>query len=138
MSRQSSITAKTFVLLFSTLLIGALMGAAITGHFVRTRLAAINAYASVDGFEGQIIALLRPMDTEQLTIVQPIIREHAQVFTDKISQSKLDIVAIMDNLEADLGPHLTQTQRQTLQHRRAKLRQRLNGLQDEKSEKRAP
>lgn len=134
MSIRAGATAKTIGLLLATLLVGALLGAAITGHVVRKRVATFNSFTSADGFSTQLMEFVDPVDAEQRTAIAPIIDRHGAAFAGVIDETRGELTQIMDDLERSLAPHLNAEQLEKIRDRRKTLRDRLDRLPQESAE----
>ncbi|MGB2220315.1 MAG: hypothetical protein ACPH4G_08685 [Henriciella sp.] len=131
MTKRASPLAKSLTILTITLLIGALAGAAITGALVRSRLDNARAFSTNDGFTRQFIELLEPLSNEQRSVIKPIITRSGQEMQDVMSVTRLEFFRIVEALESDLEPHLTEKQRIRLEARRREMRERLDRTRDD-------
>ncbi len=128
MTQRSSAFAKTLGLLVATLLIGALLGAAMVGHVVRTRLAQASDLATAEGFSRQILTLVDPQDPSQDAAIRPILDRHGEEVSAVIDGARADINRIIERLDGELEPLLTPEQLKRLRDRRALLRRRVDRL----------
>lgn len=131
MTKRVGPLAKSLTILTITLLIGALAGAAITGALVRSRLDNARAFSTNDGFTQQFIELLEPLSNEQRSVIEPIIAGSGQEMQDVMSVTRLEIFRIVEALDSDLEPHLTEKQRIRLEARRREMRERLDPTRDD-------
>ncbi|MEL7482620.1 MAG: hypothetical protein AAGJ29_13790 [Pseudomonadota bacterium] len=126
MTPNSSALAKIIGLFLVTLVIGAVMGAAITGHYVRARIDKISSLREPEGFMREVMNVIGSDDPQQIAQIEPIVWQYSEEFTQEIDTTRRDLINIIDRLGRELEPHLTEDQRQSLVARRAALRARIS------------
>lgn len=121
---QSNVLAKSLTMLLTTLLIGALLGASITGVVTRHRLENVRALTDSQGFSIRAIELLDPISDEQRQTIEPLVVEAGGEIEAIVSRTRTEIYLVMEGMEQKLEPHLTEEQFKRLQDRRQTMRQR--------------
>ena len=122
MRSTSKALVKPLSVLLATLLIGALIGASVTGAIVRHRLDTVRAFASSDGFTAQLIKVIEPVSDEQQAAIEPLLRQAGRDIEDVVGVTRVEIFLVMEGLETALADHLTETQLQRLRDRRKQVR----------------
>ena len=122
MRSTSKALVKSLSILLATLLIGALIGASVTGAVVRQRLDTVRAFASSDGFTAQLIKVIEPVSDEQQAAIEPLLRQAGRDIEDVVGVTRVEIFLVMEGLETALGDHLTEAQLQRLRDRRKQVR----------------
>lgn len=122
-----SALSRSIVILIFTLMMGALVGAALTGVIVRHRLDEIRAFTTAEGFSPQFLDVLEPLTEEQRKKVEPLVSAAGKDIQDVIKLTRLELFLIIERLEDDLHPHLTKEQRIQLQQQREITRRRFDG-----------
>ena len=124
MSQRSMMKPLTLLLL--TLFVGMLLGAAITGWVVQSRLAKYNNFLSEAGFAQILIDVIEPESEGQRAELLPILEETGRHIQDIRANARTDIFIHYQELEAELLPILSEEQTNRLQNWRDKLRVRIN------------
>ena len=122
MRSTSKALVKSLSILLATLLIGALIGASVTGAVVRQRLDTVRAFASSDGFTAQLIKVIEPVSDEQQAAIEPLLRQAGRDIEDVVGVTRVEIFLVMEGLETALADHLTEAQLQRLRDRRKQVR----------------
>ena len=122
MRSTSKALVKPLSILLATLLIGALIGASVTGAIVRQRLDTVRAFASSDGFTAQLIKVIEPVSDEQQAAIEPLLRQAGRDIEDVVGVTRVEIFLVMEGLETALADHLTEAQLQRLRDRRKQVR----------------
>ena len=122
MRSTSKALVKSLSILLATLLIGALIGASVTGAVVRQRLDTVRAFASSDGFTAQLIKVIEPVSDEQQAAIEPLLRQAGRDIEDVVGVTRVEIFLVMEGLETALTDHLTEAQLQRLRDRRKQVR----------------
>ena len=112
-----------FVLLV-TLLIGALIGASITGLIVRNRLENARQFAHAEGYTRLIESIVEPTSAEQGEAIRTIASRAGQDIEQIVRDGRIEINQRFEQMERELEPHLTEAQRDKLRDRRALVRGR--------------
>lgn len=112
-----------FVLLV-TLLIGALIGASITGMIVRNRLENARQFAHADGYTRLVESIVEPTSAEQGEAIRPIVSRAGEDIEQIVGDSRTEINQRFEQMERELEPHLTEAQRDKLRDRHALVRGR--------------
>ena len=124
MAQRSMIKPLTLLLL--TLFVGMILGAAITGKVVQSRLAKFNNLLSEAGFAQILMDVIEPESEGQRAKLLPILEETGQHIQETKANARTDIFLHYRELEAALLPILSQEQANRLQSWREKLRVRLD------------
>jgi len=124
MSQRSIMKPLTLLLL--TLFVGMLLGAAITGRIVQSRLAKFNNFLSEAGFAQILIDVIEPESEAQRVELLPILEETGQHIQETKANARTDILFHYQELETELLPILSEEQANRLQSWREKLRVRLD------------
>ena len=117
---------KPLTLLLLTLFVGMILGAAITGKVVQSRLAKYNNLLSEAGFAQILMDVIEPESEGQRAKLLPILEETGQHIQETKANARTDILLHYRELEAALLPILSQEQANRLQSWREKLRVRLD------------
>ena len=117
---------KPLTLLLLTLFVGMVLGAAITGKVVQSRLAKFNNLLSEAGFAQILMDVIEPESEGQRAKLLPILEETGQHIQETKANARTDILLHYRELEAALLPILSQEQANRLQSWREKLRVRLD------------
>ncbi len=112
-----------FVLL-STLAIGILIGAAVTGAIVSNRLNLIRSMSQTDGFATVMTDVISPVSEEQEKQISPIIISAGRDIEKLVDTSRTAISERFGRMKTDLAPHLSERQIKTLEEREMLARQR--------------
>ncbi len=112
-----------FVLL-STLAIGILIGAAVTGAIVSNRLNLIRSMSQTDGFATVMTDVISPVSEEQEKRISPIITSAGRDIEEVVDTSRTAISERFGRMKIDLAPHLNEQQIKTLEEREMLARQR--------------
>ena len=124
MAQRSMIKPLTLLLL--TLFVGMILGAAITGKVVQSRLAKFNNLLSEAGFAQILMDVIEPESEGQRAKLLPILEETGQHIQETKANARTDILLHYRELEAELLPILSEEQANRLQSWREKLRVRLD------------
>lgn len=127
MRSPSKALVKSLSILLATLLIGALIGASVTGAIVRQRLDTVRAFASSDGFTAQLIKVIEPVSDQQQAAIEPLLRQAGRDIEDVVGVTRVEIFLVMEGLETALADHLTEAQLQRLRDRRQQVRMQYQG-----------
>jgi len=105
MSQRSIMKPLTLLLL--TLFVGMLLGAAITGRIVQSRLAKFNNFLSEAGFAQILIDVIEPESEAQRVELLPILEETGQHIQETKANARTDILFHYQELETELLPILS-------------------------------
>ena len=117
---------KPLTLLLLTLFVGMLLGAAITGRVVQSRLAKYNNFLSEAGFAQILMDVIEPESEAQRAELSPVLEETGRNIQEVRANARTDILIHYQELEAELLPILSEEQANRLQSWREKLRVRLD------------
>ena len=124
MAQRSMIKPLTLLLL--TLFVGMVLGAAITGKVVQSRLAKFNNLLSEAGFAQILMDVIEPESEAQRAELLPVLEETGRNIQEVRANARTDILIHYQELEAELLPILSEDQANRLQNWREKLRVRLD------------
>ena len=124
MAQRSMIKPLTLLLL--TLFVGMILGAAITGKVVQSRLAKFNNLLSEAGFAKILMDVIEPESEAQRAELLPVLEETGRHIQEVRANARTDILIHYQELEAELLPILSEEQANRLQSWREKLRVRLD------------
>jgi len=124
MAQRSMIKPLTLLLL--TLFVGMILGAAITGKVVQSRLAKFNNLLSEAGFAQILMDVIEPESEAQRAELLPVLEEMGRHIQEIRENARTDILIHYQELEAELLPILSEEQANRLQSWREKLRVRLD------------
>ena len=116
---------KPLTLLLLTLFVGMVLGAAITGKVVQSRLAKFNNLLSEAGFAQILMDVIEPESEAQRAELLPVLEETGRHIQEARVNARTDILIHYQELEAELLPTLSEKQISRLQNWRDKLRVRL-------------
>lgn len=108
---------KSVLILLATLLLGALLGAVLTGWWVQQRTDRIRALRTADGFVERVVRQVEPTSAAQRDSVQVIARNRADQLQRLRGAHRADTRAVLDSLRQDLQPVLTEEQITRLERR---------------------
>ena len=124
MAQRSMIKPLTLLLL--TLFVGMILGAAITGKVVQSRLAKFNNLLNEAGFAQILMDVIDPESEAQRAELLPVLEETGRNIQEVRANARTDILIHYQELEAELLPILSEEQANRLQSWREKLRVRLD------------
>jgi len=124
MAQRSMIKPLTLLLL--TLFVGMVLGAAITGKVVQSRLAKFDNLLSEAGFAQTLMDVIEPENEAQRAELLPVLEETGRHIQEARVNARTDILIQYRELEAEILPILSKEQANRLQSWRDKLRVRLD------------
>lgn len=131
MIRSKITVVRTSLILLMTLLIGAVLGAAILGQVVRQRIGGLYGFMRAETFTEQMVTLIEPTDADQEEALRTIVLEHGAQVEAVVNKSRDEIFLVLQDLEQEIGPLLTDDQRSDLRQRiktvEAEMARRRNG-----------
>lgn len=116
---------RTIGLLLATLLVGAVLGAAIVGNVARARFAASREFLTADGFQREVLRLIQADETPSTDAVHEIVGRHGQSIDKVVRASRAEFLRTFDQMVEDLGPHLDPQQMEQLKERSRRIRARI-------------
>lgn len=108
---------KSVLILLATLLLGALLGAVLTGWWVQQRTDRIRAVRTADGFVERVLKRVEPTSAAQRDTVEVIARKRAEQLHRLRRAHRADTRAVLDSLRQDLRPVLTEEQLSRMERR---------------------
>jgi hypothetical protein len=105
---------KTVLIVLSTLIIGVIIGALITGAFARHRIGRFMAMRDPGRLSMHVERIIDP-DESQREAVREILHKHSERFLEIHSRFEGEMLALRDSLKKDLAPILTDEQRERLE-----------------------
>lgn len=109
---------KGALILFSTLLIGVLIGALLSGWFVRDRLRPI---PHPRHFVRSTERLIAPQDEEQRQAVRAVLRRHTAALRELNAKHREALKEQLDATRAELAPLLSEEQLRRLDRRQRRF-----------------
>ena len=109
---------KGALILFSTLLIGVLIGTLLSGWFVRDRLRPI---PHPRHFVRSTERLIAPQDEEQRQAVRAVLRQHAAALRELNAKHRESLKEQLDATRAELAPLLSEEQLRRLDRRQRRF-----------------
>jgi len=110
-------STKSALMLFSTLLIGMLLGSMITGAANNRRMRNLAEMRSARGLAFFLEGVVEPENEEQREAIRAILDEAAPKFSAEMTESRDRMRALTDSVRAELDPLLTEEQRHRLEER---------------------
>jgi hypothetical protein len=110
-------STKSVLRLFSTLLIGMLLGSLITGAVNNRRMSNLAEMRSARGLAFHFEDVIRPENEEQREAIRAVLDEAAPKFSAAMQESRERMRALTDSVRAELDPLLTEEQRERLEER---------------------
>ena len=110
-------STKSVLMLFSTLLIGMLLGSLITGAANNRRMRNLAEMRSARGLAYYLEDVVRPDSEEQREAIRAVLEEAAPKFAETMMESRERMRELTDSVRAELDPLLTEEQRQRLEER---------------------
>jgi galactokinase len=107
-------STKSALMLFSTLLIGMLLGSLITGAVNNRRMRSLAEMRSARGLAIRFEDMVRPESEEQREAIRAILEEAAPEFAAVMLESRERMRSLTDSVRAELDPLLTEEQRERL------------------------
>lgn len=101
---------KSVLILLATLVLGALLGAVVTGWWVQQRVDRLRAVRTADGFVERVVQRVEPVSSAQRDSIIAITQYRARQLSDLRQSHRRDTRAIFDSLRQDLQPVLTEEQ----------------------------
>ena len=111
-----SIRTKTTMIILSTLVIGMILGALITGAVIHRRVMFYSDLTMADRFVHVFERLIGPEESNRDT-VHAILRDHSRRFSEINRTHHLLLAEIVDSLMVELDPVLTESQKGRLEKR---------------------
>ncbi|MEM1403416.1 MAG: hypothetical protein AAGG55_08805 [Pseudomonadota bacterium] len=121
---------KALGALVITLLIGALLGAALVGTAMRQRSIMFLQFSTPEGFTERVLSIVEPVSDEQLKTILPIVQAHGEEVYAKIRESRATLIDIGQSLSDELQPHLSEEQKKRLAERRAENLRRVAEMEE--------
>ncbi|MEM8917791.1 MAG: hypothetical protein AAGE37_02940 [Pseudomonadota bacterium] len=121
---KSPVYKRPLFILITTLLIGALIGAAVTGMFVRNRLETARQFTQAEGYKALINNVIAPVTAGQKAQIDPIISRAGKEVEAIFGETRAALNQNFEKMQQELEPHLTPEQLKNLQERREMVRQR--------------
>ena len=110
-------STKSALMLFSTLLIGMLLGSLITGAVNNHRMRNLAEMRSARGLAFFLEDVVEPENEEQREAIREILDRAAPKFSAEMTESRDRMRALTDTVRAELDPLLTEEQRHRLEER---------------------
>ena len=132
-----TIHGKTAMILLSTLIIGILCGALITGAVTQARITPLGGAPSPDRFIRHMDRIIQP-DAKQREAIQQTLEDYRPRFEATMTQHRDEIRALIDSLQKDLKPLLTEEQLERMRKRRMRGRQFFEGFKPDERRKPGP
>jgi uncharacterized membrane-anchored protein YhcB (DUF1043 family) len=108
------IETKTYVIIVVTLVIGMVIGSLITGAVVHHRVRRFMNLGHPEHLATRIEELIGPNESQR-EAVHEILMKHSQMFLQVHSHFESEMLALRDSLKKDLGPLLTEEQKERLE-----------------------
>ena len=110
-------STKSVLMLFSTLLIGVLLGSLTTGAVNNRRMHNLAEMRSARGLAFYLEDVVQPVSEEQREAIRAVLDEAAPKFAETMMESRERMRELTDSVRAELDPLLTEDQRQRLEER---------------------
>ena len=110
-------STKSVLMLFSTLLIGVLLGSLTTGAVNNRRMHNLAEMRSARGLAYYLEDVVQPVSEEQREAIHAVLEEAAPKFAETMMESRERMRELTDSVRAELDPLLTEEQRQRLEER---------------------
>ncbi len=110
-------STKSVLMLFSTLLIGVLLGSLTTGAVNNHRMHNLAEMRSARGLAFYLEDVVQPVSEEQREAIRAVLEEAAPKFAETMMESRDRMRELTDSVRAELDPLLTEDQRQRLEER---------------------
>lgn len=108
-------STKSALMLFSTLLIGMLLGSLITGAVNNRRMRSLAEMRSARGLAIRFEDMVRPENEEQREEIRAVLDQAAPKFAAVMLESRERMRSLRDSVRAELDPLLTEEQRERLE-----------------------
>ena len=118
---------KSIIALVATLLIGVLLGAAMTGLAVRHRLEQARALTHADGFVEIMIDTVKPTSPDQEAALREILERGGRDMEKILQAARADIYKTIDQIELEMSEHISEEQLEAFRTRRNLARSRFEG-----------
>ena len=106
---------KSVLILIATLVLGALLGAVLTGWWVQNRVDRLRSVRTSDGFVERVVRRVEPVSAAQRDSIAEIAQYRARQLSDLRQSHRRHTRAILDSLRQDLQPVLTEEQAERLE-----------------------
>jgi hypothetical protein len=124
MSSRGIVKWQAIGLLLLTLFVGGLLGAALVGYIVQSRIAAWTEFSTPEGFTNQMLAVIGPITDEQAEVLVPLLNARGNEISERLQRGKRELLGLGEQVYQDLMPHLTPEQRERLTQSREHVRAR--------------
>lgn len=124
MSSRGIVKWQAIGLLLLTLFVGGLLGAALVGYIVQSRIAAWTEFSTPEGFTNQMLAVIGPITDEQAEVLVPLLNARGNEISERLQRGKRELLGLGEQIYQDLMPHLTLEQRKRLTQSREHVRAR--------------
>jgi hypothetical protein len=109
------VKSKSVIALIITLVLGVLIGTLLVGPLIaRRHFDRVDAMRTREGFAQRMERIIEP-DASQAVQVRQILTKYATQFDGIFSEHRLMMDALADSMRQELGPILTDAQRQRLE-----------------------
>ncbi len=115
--------AKAVTIILTTLIVGLVGGAMITGALFRERLEYIRSFSKVEGFEVRYSEMIGSLSDQQRAEVELLLRAAGEEIEMTFNSTGHKVYAIVEQLEQDLIPYLSDEQIARLRKRRTEIRE---------------
>ena len=109
---------KSALIVLATLIIGILCGGLVSGIIRRNQGDGFMGPPSPERFSGFLLNRIVQPDDTQRAEMQRILEKYGPQFEDTMSRHREEIRALIDSLEQEIDPLLTDEQRERLRERR--------------------
>lgn len=113
-----TIHTKSSLIVLGTLIIGIICGALLNGSVRMNREGAFAGPPSPERFSGFFLERIIRPDEEQREEIQRIMADYRPRFEETMSRHRGEIATLIDSLEQQIDPMLTEEQRERLSERR--------------------
>mgnify|MGYP001433485070 CR=1 FL=1 len=117
---------KSVVLILGTLIIGIICGALLSGIIRMNRGDGFSGPPSPERFSRYLLNRIVQPDDSQRSEIQQIMDDYRPQFEDTMLRHREEVRALIDSLQQEIDPLLTDQQRERLQERRDRGRRFLN------------
>ena len=126
MNSSSTVKWQAIGILSLTLIVGALLGGALVGYFVKNRIAAWAEFSTPEGYTRQVLSVIGPVTDEQAEVIVPLLNAQGTEISSRLTQIKRDLLHLGEQSYLDLLPTSRQNSRSELP---AHVRQPGHGLE---------
>ena len=124
-------------ILFTTLLMGFVIGFLTNGYFVRQRIGTVREFTTEEGYNNMLMHDLGITDSQKQAIL-PLVKENFELIRMINQMHYADLKDINDSLYAQIAEQLNNSQKSKLENKRTEFKETIQKLQPASVKKNVP